>query len=441
MASTRFNLTRLSNLLGFPDIRRLTITTLLVAFVPVHLAIADLDRGLQAYQAGDYEKAYDQWKAAANAGDEQAQYRLGTLYEDGVGTTQNLVQAHRWYMIAAAAGVEIATDSQVSTEQRLSAAELAEATRLAESFTVSALPQDSEHSSRDGTAASSSTAPTQDRASDYTNLVREVQTELTRLGYSVGAADGILGDRTRFAVVAAQTNLGINVDGQINEEFVARLKTLDAAAHRDQISNASVSNSGSAPETSTTDTQSVVASNTQSRSSRQSDETTIAIFPLVSEADDKFYGLTLCEEVIAGTRDRDFKSFRVTHASVPCEVGELAAPAGLDVLGEVDHKLIWKKSLFSGAKPDLDTVAEYGRKLGVDLVVLFNIKEPLAWENPGAVELLVQREFVVDTREGLQWSEAGQPGHSIQGSMRSEIPRISKALWNKYRNYSEKNNL
>ncbi|MBI5881922.1 MAG: protein kinase [Elusimicrobia bacterium] len=67
--------------------------------------IADmLVKAERAYQAGDYEKAFDLTRAAAEAGDDQAQFNLGVLYSKGHGIPVNYGQAAEWYLKAANQG-------------------------------------------------------------------------------------------------------------------------------------------------------------------------------------------------------------------------------------------------------------------------------------------------------------------------------------------------
>ena len=55
-------------------------------------------------------------------------------------------------------------------------------------------------------------------------LVTAVQANLLRLGYELGGADGLLGHRTREAVRAFQTSLGISPTGQVSEELLLLLQ-------------------------------------------------------------------------------------------------------------------------------------------------------------------------------------------------------------------------
>lgn len=48
----------------------------------------------------------------------------------------------------------------------------------------------------------------------YANLVLQIQTELNRLGYSVGKPDGVLGDKTLKAIKHFQVDNDLAVDGK-----------------------------------------------------------------------------------------------------------------------------------------------------------------------------------------------------------------------------------
>lgn len=50
---------------------------------------------------GDYPAAFKEWVESAANGHLKAQYNLGVLYENGLGTEKNPVQAAKWYMVSA----------------------------------------------------------------------------------------------------------------------------------------------------------------------------------------------------------------------------------------------------------------------------------------------------------------------------------------------------
>ena len=55
-------------------------------------------------------------------------------------------------------------------------------------------------------------------------LVRAIQANLLRLGYDIGEADGLLGQRSSDAIRAFQTSLGINPTGLVSEELLLLLQ-------------------------------------------------------------------------------------------------------------------------------------------------------------------------------------------------------------------------
>lgn len=73
---------------------------LLVAFP----AFADVKDGVDAWQAGDFQKAVAEWRPLALAGDADAQFNMGQAYKLGRGVSADLTQAAEWYRRAAKQG-------------------------------------------------------------------------------------------------------------------------------------------------------------------------------------------------------------------------------------------------------------------------------------------------------------------------------------------------
>ena len=78
-------------------------TVLSLAFTP--LAAQDFQKGLAAYQAGDYAAALQEWTPLAEAGRGVIQYNLGVMYENGQGAPQDYAEVVQWYRLAAEQGV------------------------------------------------------------------------------------------------------------------------------------------------------------------------------------------------------------------------------------------------------------------------------------------------------------------------------------------------
>ena len=86
---------------------RKTISALVVALMlgwagAVHAG--DFQKGLEAYNAGDYATALLEWRDLAEQGDAEAQYNLGVMYDNGQGVAQDYAEAVKWYRRAAEQG-------------------------------------------------------------------------------------------------------------------------------------------------------------------------------------------------------------------------------------------------------------------------------------------------------------------------------------------------
>jgi uncharacterized protein len=77
----------------------------LLTGIPLGAAVAGpVEEGMAAYQEKDYLKAVQTWRPAAEAGEPEAQYRLGVMYADGKGVAPNDAEAALWFERAASQG-------------------------------------------------------------------------------------------------------------------------------------------------------------------------------------------------------------------------------------------------------------------------------------------------------------------------------------------------
>jgi hypothetical protein len=82
-------------------LRMVGLAVLTLVAMPV---FADTAAGLAAFKSKDYQRAYKEWKAAADAGQAEAQFDLGILYAQGLGVRRDLTEAAFWYRKAAEQG-------------------------------------------------------------------------------------------------------------------------------------------------------------------------------------------------------------------------------------------------------------------------------------------------------------------------------------------------
>ncbi|MDC0998333.1 tetratricopeptide repeat protein [Alphaproteobacteria bacterium] len=67
-------------------------------------AVSDFNKGVDAFDAGNFEEAVKWYRKSAEQGDASAQYALGWMYSNGKGVTQDYAEAVKWYRKAAQQG-------------------------------------------------------------------------------------------------------------------------------------------------------------------------------------------------------------------------------------------------------------------------------------------------------------------------------------------------
>ena len=82
-------------------IKHIAILLTLLMTLSSPLVAQDFQKGLAAAQAGDFATALKEWKPLAEAGDVDAQYNLGIMYDNGYGVPQDYAEAVKWYRLAA----------------------------------------------------------------------------------------------------------------------------------------------------------------------------------------------------------------------------------------------------------------------------------------------------------------------------------------------------
>ena len=75
----------------------------------------------------DYKKALLWIRLAVDQGLHDAQHFLGLTYENGKGVPRDLIQAHKWYILAGVNGLEIADTDRDAIEKQMAPSQIAEA--------------------------------------------------------------------------------------------------------------------------------------------------------------------------------------------------------------------------------------------------------------------------------------------------------------------------
>jgi TPR repeat protein len=108
-----------------------TASFLLCTAVSAPAMAQDYAEGLEAYQAGDYKTALQEWRPLAEQGDAQAQYTIATMYFAGEGVIQDHVIAHMWFNISSANGKARSSEARGLIEQFMTREQIAGSQALA----------------------------------------------------------------------------------------------------------------------------------------------------------------------------------------------------------------------------------------------------------------------------------------------------------------------
>ena len=91
----------------------------------------DFQKGFEAYNAGDYATALQEWRPLAEQGNARVQTLLGIMYFRGEGVLQDNVLAHMWLNLAAANGYENAVKARGIIVKKMTPQDISKAQELA----------------------------------------------------------------------------------------------------------------------------------------------------------------------------------------------------------------------------------------------------------------------------------------------------------------------
>jgi len=170
----------------------------------------------------DYATAAKWYGEAAARGLADSQFNLGILAEHGLGRPKNLSHAYQWFALAAAQGDPEASKRREMIRVQLAPETLAQAEAAVKAWTATpAVPEANQVAENPDWVAQ---AP----AKKTNTLVSRAQTLLNKLGYDVGAPDGLIGPRTRTAVKRFQQRNGLAETGEVSAPLVDTLQRLSS---------------------------------------------------------------------------------------------------------------------------------------------------------------------------------------------------------------------
>jgi len=89
------------------------------------------NKGWEANTAKKYTEARKWYRKSAELGNAIAQSKLGIMYENGYGVSQDYVSAHMWYNLAGSNGYKLGAENSDYAAKFMTPAQIAEAQRRA----------------------------------------------------------------------------------------------------------------------------------------------------------------------------------------------------------------------------------------------------------------------------------------------------------------------
>ncbi len=173
----------------------------------------------------DMETAAGWFAKAAERGVVDSQFNLAILFENGQGVEQSLPDAYFWYAIAGEQGDQTAAARISALENQMPPSDIEAAkTRVANFRPVqingaaNGIFKDLPWSKVGPSAAAQTKAE-----------IKEAQILLTDMGFEIGAADGIMGERTRNAILGFQRANNLSETGLVNGALLDRLENASRA--------------------------------------------------------------------------------------------------------------------------------------------------------------------------------------------------------------------
>lgn len=168
----------------------------------------------------DNDAAARWFRAAADLGVKDSQFNLGILAAKGVGMKQDLEESYKWFALVAKTGDKDAAAKRDEIAKVLRPEQLEKARATTELW--KAKPVDPSANSvevPDGWQE----APTTTASVDMTKAVQNIQLILNKNGYSAGTADGVMGGKTKDAIMAFQADHDMTQTGEVDEKLVNAL--------------------------------------------------------------------------------------------------------------------------------------------------------------------------------------------------------------------------
>ncbi|MBZ9796725.1 peptidoglycan-binding protein [Mesorhizobium sp. ES1-4] len=169
----------------------------------------------------DNESAAHWFQEAADLGVKDSQFNLGILAAKGVGMKQNLEESYKWFALVAKTGDKDAAAKRDEIANALRPEQLERARAATELW--KAKPLNAAANSVDIPESWQEGTPQTTAGIDMKKAVKNIQLILNKNGYDAGGADGVMGEKTKNAIIAFQTDNKLPATGAVDEKLVKAL--------------------------------------------------------------------------------------------------------------------------------------------------------------------------------------------------------------------------
>ncbi|KQZ15566.1 peptidoglycan-binding protein [Mesorhizobium sp. Root554] len=168
----------------------------------------------------DNEASARWFHEAADLGVKDSQFNLGILAAKGVGMQQNLEESYKWFALVAKTGDKDAASKRDEIANALRPEQLERARAATELWKAKSL---NEATNSLDIPDAWQEAPTTTASIDMKKAVQNIQRILNKNGYDAGGADGVMGQKTKDAIIAFQGDNDLPATGKVDEKLVKAL--------------------------------------------------------------------------------------------------------------------------------------------------------------------------------------------------------------------------
>lgn len=169
----------------------------------------------------DNDSAARWFQRAAELGVKDSQFNLGILSARGLGVPQNLEESYKWFALVAKTGDRDAAAKRDEIANAMRPEQLQQARAAVELWKPK--PVDPEANSAPQVPDAWTESDGKTASVDMQKAIRNIQIILNKNGYDAGSTDGMMGDKTKQAIMAFQKANGMNATGEIDQTLVKKL--------------------------------------------------------------------------------------------------------------------------------------------------------------------------------------------------------------------------